>query len=301
MPRAGVPLTGGARPSGAPPGYVSVDDPRNLQDAHELDVGHAQIFTECACDARPLGMAFALRGAPCGDDQAAPSATRRGSASHRSACGFGSPLLYRAHISRREPADTLVAVPSAIIASSASVRGDRPPSTVAMITGQASRVVSNRASTLFDGINRNWYPTAPSRKNSDFSPGFRGCGLPLAVLQSMPLTSGMKNSSSGSSFVRMSFALRGAPCGDDSRPWAALGRYHDEQVAEGRGSSDQESVLIGAPWVRHPSRETRIGNGLCLLERHSVVAQVGLGLHRIPVVPRHRGTVLTVPYPGLTS
>ena len=36
--------------------------------------------------------------APCGDDQAAPSATRRGSAAHRSANGFASPLLYRAHI-----------------------------------------------------------------------------------------------------------------------------------------------------------------------------------------------------------
>ena len=74
------------------------------------------------------------------ENQAAPSATRRGSAPHRSAYGFGSPLLYRAHISRRGPADTLAAVPSAMMASSASVRGDRPPSTAAMIAGHASRV-----------------------------------------------------------------------------------------------------------------------------------------------------------------
>jgi hypothetical protein len=121
------------------------------------------------------------------------------------------------------------------------------------------------------------------------------------LLQSMPLTSGMKNSSSGSSFVRMSLALRGAPCGDDSRPWAALGRYHDQQCADRRGSSDQESVLIDVPWVRHPTRETRIGNGLRLFERHSVPGQIDTRLLQIPRVPRHRGTVRTGPYPGLIS
>ena len=71
---------------------------------------------------------------------AQPSATRREAGLHRSAYGFGSPLLYRAHISMRGPADTRTPVPSVMIASRASVRGERPAYTVAMITGQASRV-----------------------------------------------------------------------------------------------------------------------------------------------------------------
>ena len=71
-------------------------------------------------------LSFALRGALCGDDQAAPSATRLGAGAQTSPYGFGSPLLYLAHISMRGPAETRPIVPLAKIASSASVRGDRP-------------------------------------------------------------------------------------------------------------------------------------------------------------------------------
>src|SRR3990172_9527658 len=77
-----------------------------------------------------------------------------GGDAHRSPYGFASPLPCRAHISIRGPADTRPVLPSTWMASNASVRGDRPPSIVAMMTGHASSVDSKRASTLFDGINR---------------------------------------------------------------------------------------------------------------------------------------------------
>ena len=253
---------------------------------------------------RPLD-SFALRGAPCRDGQAAPLATRRGVAVQRSPYRLGSPLLYRAHISMRGPADTNTARPSARIASSASVRGDRPPSIVAMITGHAARVDSKRASTLFDGISRNWYPTAPSRKNSLFSPGCRGCGPTTALLQSRWLVSGRSSSGSGlafssSTFVFTAFALRGAPCGDDARLWAAFRRYHEQQPAKRRGSDDPGALLVlGVRLIRKPSREVPVQDRLGLLERHSVPDPIFTRLLRIPGVPRHRGTVVTAPYPRL--
>ena len=118
------------------------------------------------------------RGAPCGDDQAAPSATRppecRGA---RLGYGWGSPLLSRANPSSLGPAAMLPLRPSAMIASSDRVRGDRPPSTVLMITGHASRVDSNRARILLDGISLSAYPIAPSMQISVFSPGLRARGL----------------------------------------------------------------------------------------------------------------------------
>ena len=33
----------------------------------------------------------------------------------------------------------------------------------------------------------------------------------------------------------MSFALRGAPCGDDSRRWATFRRYHEQEPAKRQG------------------------------------------------------------------
>jgi hypothetical protein len=138
----------------------------------------------------------------------------------------GSPLFRRAQRSSRGPAEIEPLRPSASYQSSESVRGERPPATVAMITGQASRVDLNLARILFEGINRSVYPTAPSIQISRFSPGFAAYRPTSALLQSRPLTSGMNMGSSGSIFVRISLALRGAPCGDDPRPRAALGGYH---------------------------------------------------------------------------
>jgi hypothetical protein len=200
------------------------------------------------------------RGEPVRDPQAAPSAACGVSAAQRSEYGFGSPLFHRAHISSRGPAEIMVSVPLAMMASRASVRGDRPPTTVAMISGQASSVVSNRASTLFDGINRSWYPTAPSRKNSLFSPGFRGWRLPSALLQSRWLVSGRSSSGAEralplSTFVLTSFALRGAPCGDDPRPRAALGGYHEEKPSKrGRPDDPIAFLFVGMCPIRKPVR-----------------------------------------------
>ena len=112
------------------------------------------------------------------------SATRRAGTAVRPSYGWGSPLLYRAQRTRRGPADTEIVVPSALMASSERVRGDRPPSTVSMITGHASSVVANRASTLLEGISRSWYATAPSTKISVFSPGLRAQRPTSALLQS---------------------------------------------------------------------------------------------------------------------
>ena len=143
--------------------------------------------------------------------------------------------------------------------------------------------------------------TRPPRRGRTHSsrPGWRGCGLDRAVLQSRPLTSGMKNSSSGSSFVRMSFALRGAPCGDDSRLWAALRRYHDEQVAQCRWSRDQIGPHAGTR-IGHPQRETLVRNRLRLVERHPVLGQVDTRFLQIPGVPRHHRTVATATHQRLT-
>ncbi len=183
-----------------------------------------------------------------GDDQAPSSATRLpGCRRARISYGWGSPLFRRAQPSSRGPAEMLPPLPSAPFQSRDRVRGDRPPSTVAMITGQASSVESNRARILLEGISLNEYPTAPSMQISVFSPGAFAY-LPISAwLQSKPLTSGMKNSSSGSSFVRMSFALRGAPCGNDSRLGTALGRYHDEQVPLPRLTDQDETRMVEDP------------------------------------------------------
>ena len=235
--------------------------------------------------------------------QAAPSATRlpecRGA---RLGYGWGSPLLTRANPSRRGPAEMLSLRPSARSASSDRVRGERPPSTVAMITGHASRVDSNLARILFEGISLSEYPIAPSMQISVFSPGTLAYRPTWASLQSNPLTSGMKNSSSGSSFVRMSFALRGAPCGDDSRLRAALGHYHDEERTSAGVPHEHEPIVVAIMTHVRPDSSVWIEiDRRRVVERHLVLRQVDTRLLQIPVVPRHRRTVATGPYPRLTD
>ena len=242
-------------------------------------------------------IAFWLRGA------VQPSATRRPVV--RGVLfeyGRGSALLWRAHRSSRGPAEMLTDLPSASIASRERVRGERPPSTVAMITGQASRVPSKRARILLEGISLSEYPTAPSMKISVFSPGLRAYRPTSASFQSRPLTSGMKNSSSGLSFVRMSFALRGAPCGDDSRPRTAFRRYHNEQESLLRSSDKDETSVARYMTPVWPSPMQRIVfDGAGLIEGDPVLEEVFHRLVHVPVVlPRHRRTVATGPYLAVT-
>jgi hypothetical protein len=230
------------------------------------------------------------------------SATRRDKMLRRRlGYGFGSPLLCRAQPSSLGPAEILPRRPSAKDASSDSVLGERPASIVAMITGQASKVDENRARTLFEGMSRSAYPTAPAMKISVFSPGdrVRRFGMSSTFEKSI---SGMKNSSSGSSFVRMSFALRGAPCGDDSRHRAALRRYHQKQ-STARGISDHREALVlenVSDVAPGPSVFIELDR-VRFVERHSVLGQIDARLLGIPFVARHRGTLATAPHLGLTS
>jgi hypothetical protein len=128
-------------------------------------------------------------------------------------------------------------------------------------------------------------------KISTFSPGFRVRRGTPPLLQSRPLTSGMKNSSSGSSFEFMSFALRGAPCGHP-RPWAAFGRYHDQQLPRIRVSDHQEAMIDRVvEWVWPNDPQGVEIDGRAVLERHAVLCQVHAILLHVPVVPRHRGTL----------
>ena len=236
---------------------------------------------------------------PDGVARGQASAMRRPAARVREAYGWGSPSLSRAHRSRRGPAEIDLVRPSPETQSSDRVRGDLPPSTVEMIAGQASRVDANRASTLLDGMRRSRYSTAPSMQISVFSPGLLANRLGRATLQSISI-SGMKNSSSGSSFVRMLFALRGAPCGDDSPAGGRNGHYHDEQSPGRRPSSDSQPVFRSRVFDVRLFDSKRVHDGFIgFFEGHSVAPKVPFGLGRVPVKLRHRGTLATAAYPGL--
>jgi len=181
----------------------------------------------------------------CGQTSGQPSVT--GCSAHRS-FGWGPPFASLANRSNRGPADTVKVQPLTSTMSSDNVRGDRPPSTAAMTTGQASSVDWNRARTLLDGISRSWYPTAPSMKISTFSPGLRVRRPTSARLQSTWLVSGRMSSAStrigwSAFFVFTAFALRGAPCGNDARPPAAFGRYHEKQSTSDRVSDGLRAML----------------------------------------------------------
>ena len=225
------------------------------------------------------------------------SATRRpGVRGRRAGYANSSPLLWRAQPSSLGPAEMLPLVPSALFQSRDKVRGDRPASTVAMIAGQASSVESKRARILFEGISRSEYPTAPSMQISVFSPGLRRNRLGRAGM--VKSISGMSRSSSVDVF--MAFALRGAPCGDDPRPWTARRGYHDDHLVHSRVTDRPNSGLA--------ERVPDIGTFLAPIsgehlgrfcERDTMFAQVRFRFCLIPFVPRHRETVATGPYPSL--
>jgi hypothetical protein len=90
------------------------------------------------------------------------------------------------------------------------MRGDRPVSTAATTAGQASWVDANRPRILFDGVSRSEYPTAPSMTIP--KPSLEGLAGRSASLPALALLVGAERALV---FVCISFALRGAPCGDD--------------------------------------------------------------------------------------
>ncbi len=211
--------------------------------------------------------------------------------------GCGSPLLIRAEAMRSWPAPNSHVRPPAWTESSARVRGARPPSTAAMMAGQASRVDVNRPITLLDGINRSRYSIAPSTRISDRSPGLRAYRPISAVRQSRWLVSGRL-----SLFVDTSFALRGAPCGDDPRPWAAHREYHHEKHALRGMAQDPNSWLDARMRGVGHQQPQRIAGGLRgFTKRDSMLPEVLLGLQRIPVVAEHRRTVASELFAGAYS
>ena len=213
------------------------------------------------------------------------------------AFGWGSPLLSRAQARRNGPAEMRSVVPSAATQSRASVLGERPPSTAAMIAGQASSVELNRQRTLLEGISRRAYPTAPSIRTSRGSPGRRAGPLRTARPQS---NSGISRSAS-STFVRIAFALRGAPCGDESRPMTAIRGYHYEQPSlPGEADREESRLAVGMQWVGFRPSQRIVQGTVRFIERNSMPSQVRGGFRRIPVVTRHRGTLASSPYRSLT-
>jgi hypothetical protein len=71
----------------------------------------------------------------------------------------------------------------------------------------------------------------------------------------------------------MAFALRGAPCGDGPRPWAALGGYHEDD------RTHREQANARAPMARR----VPTGHALRILERGrstESTESVGIRSHR---------------------
>ena len=180
---------------------------------------------------------------------AQPSATRRRPWAAVRRHGGDSPLLIRANSIRNFPAAMCHRWPARPIASSDRVRGDRPDSAAWRIAGQASRVDMKVPMTRVDGIRRSSYAIAPSSRTSVFSPRLTARRPTSALLQSRWRVSGRTFSSTARSprsllFVFTAFALRGAPCGDDARPGAAFGRYHEQQLARRQRTEHPEALLV---------------------------------------------------------
>jgi hypothetical protein len=150
---------------------------------------------------------FALRGAPCRDD---PGRAIVQLAARTRSATTSSPSPDRAVRTSMRPEATRPRLPFAQCQSRTRHLGGIPRSTAARTAGQASRVDAKRPRILLEGISRSEYPTAPSMTMPKPS-GDLGRFTSLARLKS----NSTRSRSAASSFVFISFALRGAPCGDD--------------------------------------------------------------------------------------
>ncbi len=231
-------------------------------------------------------ISFALRGAPCGNDSRRLGAvrTRGGQLAARTPAGATSncsPDL--ATDTSRRPDPTCPRSPLAPCQSRTRHLAGIPRPTSERTAGQASKVDAKCPTTLFDGIRRSEYPTAPSTRISSPSPGRR------AYRPSSPeLKSYSGNMPTSASFVRISFALRGAPCGNDSRAGLAVRGYHDEEAIK-IGPTDGSPPVLDARMfeVGDRSRQPVVHGRLRFEERHSVHADVLGILPGIPVVLEH--------------
>jgi len=90
-------------------------------------------------------------------------------------------------------------------------------------------------------------------------------------------------------FVRMSFALRGAPCGDDAHSTVNTDRGNDREQPAGRRESDRYRPLLRrrVRAVRPVPGERMDQHSVGLLEAHPMLCQILARLFRIPRRPIH--------------
>ena len=194
------------------------------------------------------------------------------------------PTAYRAAETSTRPEPTRPCSPFAPCQSRTRQLAGIPRAASATIAGHASSVDSKRPTTLFEGISRSEYPIAPSTRISNGSPGFRAYRPRWKPLKSV--TSGISTSSSPCVFI--AFALRGAPCRDDTRAWPVLRGYHEQESAQvGPADCQEPDLQIGVLRIDHDARQLAVQNGLSLQERHSMLEDVGGVLVGVPLVLRH--------------
>ena len=198
-------------------------------------------------------------------------------------CATSSPSPDRATDTSRRPELTWPRRPFAQCQSRTRHRAGIPRSISARTAGHASNVDENRPTTLFEGMRRSEYPIAPSIRMSSPSPGCR------AYRPSSPLLKSYSTRLSTSALlVRISFALRGAPCGDDSRAGPALGGYHHQETTK-TGPADRPKPLLEARVLQIGDRPRQrvVHDRLCLIERNNAPPFVLDGPVRVPVELDH--------------
>ena len=244
-----------------------------------------------------IRMSFALRGAPCGNDSRRLGAvrTRGGQLAARTPAGATSncsPDLATATSRRPEP--TWPRRPFAQCQSRTRHFAGIPRSISARTAGHASNVDENRPTTLFEGMRRIEYSIAPSIRMSRPSPGRR------AYRPSSPLLKSYSTERSTSAlFVRISFALRGAPCGDDLRAWPAFGGYHDEKPTKIGPTDGSPPVLQARVFeIGDGPRQREVHGRLCLSERHAILPFVLDGLVGVPIETDHTPDTTDRPSPA---
>lgn len=187
--------------------------------------------------------------------------------------GRGRTSALRASRSRRAPAAIRSRRASGRQTSRASVRRWRPAS-ISSRTLEKARFESGYApSGRFEGMSRTAYAMAPSTRMSK----------PFSMPGNGPRrTAGRVEGSAD--FVVMSFALRGAPCGDDPDDIAPPREDHHEEAVRARPSDPSPTRLdVAVPDVVLLPGRAVVPELSSLGERDSAVAQVERCLVRIPV------------------
>ena len=135
-----------------------------------------------------------------------------------------------------------------------------------------------------EGISRSEYSTAPSMTMPKPSASI------LAYLPNSTFPDSRMSAESvlPSSFVRITFALRGAPCGNDPGLDPVIGGYHHQDSAEIGATDALEPRFLGRVEDVGPSNgEILAKNRPGLLERDAVFAYILGLLVRIPRVLDH--------------